>query len=469
MESLINLPTGTLLNKFGAGNHKPGSGSAAALQGMLAAQLTLTVITLTNDIKNRGRYKNSLTELNRIDLDIKSRIYPRLEQLFQQDSEEFDRAIKLRQARDEESDRNLKAELNRQSVEALKLPTEILLEIANLCVELSNASIFVFNNGVKFARGDSGVALNNAIAAVSGCLSIINLNLLWFGNEEWPTQINVQSKALKVSYQELTTKGAECFQTLEEDVKINTLYHQEMDSLRSDIWVDKKLSNSDIEEVARQVQLALWKHRNKFFKGSNYQHPIDVLKPDKVLSEILNYKFFWEPTLGQHEVNGELLQIAGVIDKSKRLVSISEQFPISTQNFTAAHELGHALLHKQAILHRDKPLDGSSNRGSKDIKELQADKFATFFLMPRKQVEDQFQQLFVKGVFVINQDTAFGLNEKDVISFRRKCKDLRGLTKILASAESYNGKPFKNLADIFQVSVETMAIRLEELQLVAFS
>ena len=33
----------------------------------------------------------------------------------------------------------------------------------------------------------------------------------------------------------------------------------------------------------------------------------------------------------------------------------------SGQRFTIAHELGHAILHRQTVLHRDKPIDGSTN------------------------------------------------------------------------------------------------------------
>lgn len=49
MEEFIRLPADELLKQFAAGGHKPGSGSAAAFQGMLAASLTQTVIKLTAD------------------------------------------------------------------------------------------------------------------------------------------------------------------------------------------------------------------------------------------------------------------------------------------------------------------------------------------------------------------------------------------------------------------------------------
>jgi len=58
MSKLIELSTEELLKKFGSGKHKPGSGSAAAFQGMLSAKLIHTVIDLTlsresNDLMNK--------------------------------------------------------------------------------------------------------------------------------------------------------------------------------------------------------------------------------------------------------------------------------------------------------------------------------------------------------------------------------------------------------------------------------
>lgn len=47
MEEFIRLPADELLKRLGSGGHKPGSGSAAALNGMLSASLVQTVISLT--------------------------------------------------------------------------------------------------------------------------------------------------------------------------------------------------------------------------------------------------------------------------------------------------------------------------------------------------------------------------------------------------------------------------------------
>ena len=48
---LLEKTVNELMEKFGAGNHKPGSGSAAAFQGMVSAKLISTVISLTAEEK----------------------------------------------------------------------------------------------------------------------------------------------------------------------------------------------------------------------------------------------------------------------------------------------------------------------------------------------------------------------------------------------------------------------------------
>lgn len=91
--NLLELPTKELLDKIGAGSHKPGSGSAAALNGILSCKLLLTVIELTLDPKRAKQYSNFLDESKSIKSEISTKVGPRLEELFKEDSIQFDRAI----------------------------------------------------------------------------------------------------------------------------------------------------------------------------------------------------------------------------------------------------------------------------------------------------------------------------------------------------------------------------------------
>ena len=189
-----------------------------------------------------------------------------------------------------------------------------------------------------------------------------------------------------------------------------------------------------------------------------------MLDPSVAL-RIIGYDFDLDETLGQYRSNGRLIEVAGIIDSPSRRVRISRQFPNDVRVFTTAHELGHALLHEARGLHRDRPLNGATS--SRDVVEIEADKFATYFLMPERLVKRRFTHFFATDCFVVDEPTVFALSRSSMSDFQKKCKTLRDLSRILASAEYYNGLRFVSMAGQFRVSIEAMAIRLEELGLVA--
>ena len=171
--------------------------------------------------------------------------------------------------------------------------------------------------------------------------------------------------------------------------------------------------------------------------------------------------------LGSNKSQKESNEIAGVINQKKKAIYISNRFPEETQNFTAAHELGHALFHKQTVIHRDRALDGSMNP-QRSPREYQADKFAAYFLMPTRQIKEVFQEWFSTQKFTIDENTAFNLIKNRPSILKDRCKNLRGLSKRLASAEYFGPTPLTPMSKLFNVSVEAMAIRLEELELLEF-
>lgn len=464
-EKLLDLSTKELLKKFGSGNHKPGSGSAAALQGMLSAQLIRTVIDLTNEEKRRAKYVHSLPELLQIYKDIENRIYPQLEKLFQEDSTQFGKAIELRVARDKEADPKVRQSLGQQALQALVPATQLPIEIAKLCLELGHSASIVFENGFKSARGDSAVALNGASSAVGGCLSIIELNLLSFVPNDWTRRIRLEIGELKYDYENLISKSQECSRSLEEESREKS-FALEIEQIRSVHWTDLRLTHAQIEEVAKQIQNVLWEYRGKFWEKKIPERHLDVLRPEIALEKLLDYKFGYAK-LGRHITDSdEAVEVAGQIDKKNKVVLVSQEFPEDVQNFTIAHELGHALLHKGLVLHRDRGLDGSTS--NRDFREIQADKFATYFLMPTKQVKIIFQELFIAEKFAITNNTVFALGEGRVSDFQKRVKNRRGLARYLAQAEYFQGKSFRSISEIFKVSVGAMAIRLEELDLIEF-
>lgn len=464
---LIDLTTKKLLEKFGAGDHKPGSGSASALLGMLSAQMLKTVIDLTNEDKRKALYSEYLPKLLKIKSEIESRLYPNLESLFQEDSEIFDQVINLRRERDKETDplqRRLKAD---EALEMLKPATEILFKIAKLSIGLGDFAVFVFDHGFKSARGDSAVALNSAVSAISSCLSIIELNLISLAADKWLKTIIEQKTSIKLKYNQLSIEANNKHDILENELAEDVSFYERLAIFRAGNLAATVKSNNELEAMVRKLQNALWVERDNIWSKNKTDNPLDLLKPDIVLKKVMGYTYIQSTTLGTYSVGDEFFEVAGLIDKSKRLVNISTKFSTETRNFTAAHELGHAILHKQTVLHRDKPIDGSSSI-AKDIIEVQADKFAAYFLMPGKLVEKFFTEIFETKKFVITESSALALRVGNIVDFKRKCKDIRGLARILASAEFYGGKSFNSLSKIFEVSTETMAIRLEELDLLEF-
>jgi len=464
---LIDLKVGELLLKFGAGNHKPGLGSASALHGMLAAQMLLTVIDLTGDPKRQKRYEARLTRLNSIKQQIESSIYPRLEILFQEDSNEFDRVIKHRNLRDEEPDAIKKRQLSEDLQPLTKRATEIPLEIADLCLEIVEFGDEVFDHGFRSARGDAGVALNGALAGVISCLSIIELNILSLPADDWMDKAVAKKVEIRARYNRLSSKGDEKLKVLEAESDKHLQFQKAITKFRRGNLASSISSDAQLEKLVRELQNLLWAYRESIWKTNAPDVPFGVLQPRIVLEKVLRYVYYESADLGKHEIDGEWFETAGIINNRIKSVGISTNFPPATQLFSLAHELGHAILHDKAVLHRDRSIDGSGDT-NRSPEERQADRFAAYFLLPKTALLYVFEGIFHMPVFTINQSTALALGAGHPSDFRNHCQDVMGLAKVIASVNQYGGAKFTPMAEAFGVSVPAMAIRLVELGLVQF-
>lgn len=464
---LDDISANELLAKFGAGGHKPGSGSAAALQGLLSAQLMRTVIELTLDHRRRAPYAQHLPRLNEIKTRIERAHYPALERLLYEDAAQFDKVISFRQLARDETDLASKAEYASDARHALKRATEIPVEIAQHSIELCHFACTVFDLGFRAARGDSGVALNSALSAIAGCISIIDLNLLSFEASSWTGEIRSRTLLLREQLHALKQASQERQETLERESEHKDRFSRELSNIVALGKGAKNLRDEDIEGIAIQLQQSIWNHGDVVWKNGPPSNPIDALDPVKAL-QLLGFHVQSVPTLGQYRINGSTAEVAGQIEQTRRLVWVSEQFLKPTQRFTAAHELGHALLHRQNVMHRDPPVDGSGDQTRRSSTEIQANRFAALFLMPRKLTLSSFVSLFGTQRIVISEDTAFNLRRPSPAILRKECRNLRGFARLLASAEYYEGRHFDSLASRFGVSVEALAIRLEELELLEF-
>lgn len=217
-----------------------------------------------------------------------------------------------------------------------------------------------------------------------------------------------------------------------------------------------KARRREIEDEATSLLVTLWRKNRP-------DHPLDAISPGMAL-EHLGFHV-GSQDLGIELIEGQLVQVAGQIDFERKEVWLSTRPTRDEQFFTAAHELGHAVLHPgQNGLHRDRPLKGPAAR--KDSKEAEADYFASCFLMPRKQVVKSFESIFGTDRFLLNQASASALCDSSVSQLRQHLRRPRDLSRLLVECTKFNGVPVTALKYEYQVSTEAMAIRIEELGLV---
>ena len=237
------------------------------------------------------------------------------------------------------------------------------------------------------------------------------------------------------------------------------------DTVFGNIRRGKRLTRREIEEIARNFHRKLWAQRTTLCSQLESITPLDVLDPEIALTSI-GFRLQETASLGEHDIGGERLEVAGQIDARERTVGISLQFPAAVRKFTAAHELAHALLHDGIGLHRDRALDGAPPRGGRSRIEYEADQFAVFFLMPGIFVRTAFEEIFDIKRFVLSEETAFRLNAGGFDALKGKSKQRLFLARLLAGTKQYDGIHFVSLCERFGVSNLTMAIRLEELELI---
>lgn len=221
---------------------------------------------------------------------------------------------------------------------------------------------------------------------------------------------------------------------------------------------------SRFEKLARGIQTTLWQRRNELWPTGVPTNPVDLLDLSVAFRSI-GYAYEIHESLDDFS-KGAKFKIAGLIDQTNKKALISNQFSPEIQRFTSAHELGHALMHQRSGLHRDRAMDGSPVNGKKEKIETEADKFATFFLMPRNLVIKRFKQVFGTDAFILDEATIFALDPANKLNLMAKKNDLRYISRMLSKTQQFNNQHFDSLSKQFRVSVETMAIRLEELKLI---
>lgn len=222
--------------------------------------------------------------------------------------------------------------------------------------------------------------------------------------------------------------------------------------------------NSDlIEQQAIGLQRLIL--RELFPEG--HSDFFSVLEPENA-ARILGLTYIVEETLGNFGSGKDHFEVAGSIDRNRAVISVSRRFPLEVRRFTGAHEIGHWVLHKDEVMHRDRPIKGLSfNQHKLNPKEREANFFAACFLVPKKLLLKTFRSLFGKPPFRFDENTSFILSPEDPDRLIRPEQGSLDRELTLACHELFrNGQKYKSLAERFNVSATTMAIRLKEVGIV---
>lgn len=161
-------------------------------------------------------------------------------------------------------------------------------------------------------------------------------------------------------------------------------------------------------------------------------------------------------------------EAAGLWQRDRSTILVSSRYSYETQRFTAAHEIGHYILHPHVgdrTLHRELP--AGVHATYRPPLEQDADHFAACLLMPRRAVIAEFDARFgSKHPLALTETVAYHLKADERLLFSQPPGSLM-FAEAVAKAQQFDRRRFQSLAGYFGVSPRAMAIRLGELDLVA--
>jgi Zn-dependent peptidase ImmA (M78 family) len=226
------------------------------------------------------------------------------------------------------------------------------------------------------------------------------------------------------------------------------------------------MNTQRIEKAVAQLHKQIWYERKELWPNGT-PHPIDMLQP-AAAAKVLGLTLEYHEQLGELRRGSLKVELAGVLDRQARRIAVSQRFSIPEMRFTAMHEIGHFILHRQLVIHRDRPIGRmGANQFCRALQELEADYFAACSLMPIKLLKRQFESTFgIIAPLEFDENTVFLLGNGSYDLLLRTREALRARARLVASARHYGIRHFISIAEQFQVSEEAMAIRLEELDLV---
>ena len=148
------------------------------------------------------------------------------------------------------------------------------------------------------------------------------------------------------------------------------------------------------KSLIERIELGTKQLLSSYFenKGTQLSVPIDPIDIIEYLGYSVDY------VSGKYDRN-----VYGALNPETKTVEVNNDVPFNRgmENFTLAHEIGHIVLHS-----RDRQKTGSNAACGIDqdyensSKESEADEFASFLLMPTNMVQDAFDRIRNKPLYL---------------------------------------------------------------------
>ncbi len=229
------------------------------------------------------------------------------------------------------------------------------------------------------------------------------------------------------------------------------------------------MNNEQISSVVKDLHKEIWKHKDILWPGEQLA-PLQMLNP-MAATQILGITYIEVDDLGcgHYQFGRSNMLVAGLLDRQSRKIAVATRFGKECGRFTAAHEIGHWLLHPNEKAHRDRSINGSiMSAGNRPPMEREADYFSASFYMPERLLMTKFEDIFGKQSFIFDEAAASALKISSSDLEAHLFPDKNSLERefALARCTSYKGRHFYSLAEQFGVSAAAMAIRIKEFGLI---
>jgi Zn-dependent peptidase ImmA (M78 family) len=226
-----------------------------------------------------------------------------------------------------------------------------------------------------------------------------------------------------------------------------------------------------VHSAARDLHAELWRRRRQLWADPP-RVVLDILPLDLdvVATRLLGLHVERVPT-----IPGEVDRspVAGLWHPARKTIVIATNFDLTVQRFTLGHEIGHHVFnHAVGTLHRDRPLDGSDRHAPRrNPLESTADMFSAALLIPTLELRNTFTNLYGGSISPdVNEHVFYHLRVPDKARIDMKTfasASRRDRSRWIAANTCVDGLVIRSLAQMFGVSVEAMAIELEDLDLVS--